>query len=111
MAFLHSQNPAVTHGDLRPSHIMVTENLDLKIANYGLRDSVLAFKIQKSFFDVMYTAPEVLRQGGFGGNQPEESIKKADVYSFAMILAHIVTRNLPFQVANVMRLGHKVIFC
>jgi hypothetical protein len=109
MAFLHSQNPVVAHGNLRPSHIMVTENLDLKIANYGLRDSVLAFKAQKYFSDVMYTAPEVLKQGGYGTNQSEEMIKQADVYSFAMTMTHIVTRSLPFQETNVMKLGQKVL--
>ncbi|CEL93395.1 unnamed protein product [Vitrella brassicaformis CCMP3155] len=94
MAYLHEQG--VLHCDLKSSNIVVSNNWDIKICDFGLssplRDYDRKFhmtcpKMLGAVGTHHWMAPEVLRG--------DEFTQAADVYSFGMILWEMVCRQIP----------------
>ncbi|XP_022162980.1 atrial natriuretic peptide receptor 1 [Myzus persicae] len=112
MCYLHSSELR-SHGGLKSSNCVVDSRFVLKIADFGLRslrnnhtnesnsDSD-SYAYWKGF---LWTAPELLRIR----HPPPEGTPKADVYSFAVIVHEIVTRQGPFYLGNVESLSPKEI--
>lgn len=81
MAYLHNLKPAVMHNDLRAANILVDENFQAKISDFGLSGRQ---KFISSSSRWPWTAPEI-----FGGSP--HSVK-TDVYSFGVLLIEMYTR-------------------
>lgn len=68
MHFIHKCN--IIHRDIKPSNILITENLEVKIADFGLSRSFKAFETEKygkyrrpmssSCFTRVYRPPEAI---------------------------------------------------
>ncbi|EGD76827.1 TKL/DICTY4 protein kinase [Salpingoeca rosetta] len=83
MRYIHNLKPPVVHGDLKAKNVLVDGNFKAKIADFGLS--------QKRRFGCgtpYWMAPEVLRGG--------EVTREADVYSFAITVYEIYSRQDPF---------------
>ncbi|XP_025416867.1 atrial natriuretic peptide receptor 1-like isoform X4 [Sipha flava] len=112
MCYLHSSELR-SHGGLKSSNCVVDSRFVLKIADFGLRslrnnhtnesnsDSD-SYAYWKAF---LWTAPELLRLS----HPPPEGTQKGDVYSFAIIVHEIVTRQGPFYLGNIEPLSPKEI--
>ena len=93
MMYLHSRD--ILHGNLKPSSIFFDEKLLPKIGDFGFvtknrNFQSMSFQSTSGMKDLpTYLAPEVI--------QLNEYTKKADVYSFAMIVYEIVTLEKPFK--------------
>ncbi|KAL9280565.1 putative CBL-interacting serine/threonine-protein kinase 25 CAMK-CAMKL-CHK1 family [Arabidopsis thaliana] len=101
--FCHSRG--VSHRDLKPENLLVDENGDLKVSDFGL--SALPEQIlQDGLLHTQcgtpaYVAPEVLRKKGYDG-------AKADIWSCGVILYVLLAGFLPFQDENLMKMYQKI---
>ncbi|CAL0325915.1 unnamed protein product [Lupinus luteus] len=100
--FCHSRG--VTHRDLKPENLLLDENEDLKVSDFGLS----ALPEQKRSDGMLltpcgtpaYVAPEVLKKKGYDGS-------KADIWSCGVVLYALVCGYLPFEGENLMRIYRK----
>ncbi|XWS17866.1 hypothetical protein CRYUN_Cryun33cG0105300 [Craigia yunnanensis] len=101
--FCHSRG--VSHRDLKPENLLLDENEDLKISDFGL--SALPEQLRNDGLlhtqcgTPAYVAPEVLRKKGYDGS-------KADIWSCGVILYVLLAGFLPFQDDNMMQMYRKV---
>lgn len=101
--FCHSRG--VSHRDLKPENLLLDENGDLKVSDFGLsalpeqhwNDGLLHTQCGTP----AYVAPEVLRKKGYDG-------AKADIWSCGVILFVLLAGYLPFQNANLMKMYVKI---
>ncbi|KAM9950386.1 hypothetical protein ACTFIT_011636 [Dictyostelium discoideum] len=93
MNYLHCCDPIVIHRDLKSHNLLVDEHYRVKISDFGLSTRFKKHLDKKTAMTPVgtpcWTAPEVLR------NDPYT--EKADVFSFAIVLWEIVTREDPYQ--------------
>ncbi|CAK9182880.1 unnamed protein product [Ilex paraguariensis] len=101
--FCHSRG--VSHRDLKPENLLLDENGDLKISDFGL--SALPEQLRNDGLlhtqcgTPAYVSPEVLRRKGYDG-------AKADIWSCGVILYVLLAGFLPFQDENLMNMYRKV---
>lgn len=82
LVYLHSLLPVVCYGNLKSSNVLLTDDLQAKLSNFGLHQATSADDT------LLWTAPEVLRGEDFSA--------KADIYAFGVILAELDTGLPPY---------------
>ncbi|WJX16182.1 CBL-interacting serine/threonine-protein kinase 16 [Trifolium repens] len=101
--YCHSRG--VSHRDLKPENMLLDENGDLKVSDFGL--SALPEQLRQDGLlhtqcgTPAYVAPEVVRKRGYSGF-------KADTWSCGVILYALLAGFLPFQHENLMSMYNKV---
>lgn len=90
--YLHSRNPPVVHRDIKSVNLLVDEHFIVKVADFGLSKAIPADKTQTNtrIGTLNWLAPEVLAESA-------PYTKKADVFSFGMVLWEMVTGETPFH--------------
>jgi len=103
MLYMHSFDPPIIHRDLKTPNVLVTEDLTLRVADFGFaRVRADSLHMTGMRGTGAWMAPEV-----FEGKPYTELV---DVFSYGIILWEIWSRQRPYpdiQFANV--LGHKVV--
>jgi serine/threonine protein kinase len=96
--FLHKNG--MTHRDLKGDNILI-HNGKYKIADFGfsIDDSVM----QSMLGTPLYMAPEIIERPG------EAYTNKVDVWSLAVILYNLLTKEFPFYSSHRMKLYQKII--
>lgn len=93
MSYLHSRNPIVIHRDLKSLNILITDDWNSKITDFGLSRLSAEHNTNAMMTGQIGTfhwmAPEVISGTIYSA--------KADVYSFAIIAWEILTRETPFM--------------
>ncbi|KAJ6915280.1 hypothetical protein NC651_017315 [Populus alba x Populus x berolinensis] len=101
--YCHSRG--VYHRDLKPENLLLDEDENLKISDFGLSALPEQFRqdglLHTQCGTPAYVAPEVLRKKGYDGS-------KADIWSCGVILYVLLAGFLPFQDENVMKMYRKV---
>ncbi|KAJ6915281.1 hypothetical protein NC651_017315 [Populus alba x Populus x berolinensis] len=99
------QHRGVYHRDLKPENLLLDEDENLKISDFGLSALPEQFRqdglLHTQCGTPAYVAPEVLRKKGYDGS-------KADIWSCGVILYVLLAGFLPFQDENVMKMYRKV---
>ncbi|KAK4374701.1 hypothetical protein RND71_005378 [Anisodus tanguticus] len=101
--FCHSRG--VYHRDLKPENLLLDENENLKVSDFGL--SALSEQLRSDGLlhtqcgTPAYVAPEVLRKKGYDG-------AKSDIWSCGVILYVLLAGFLPFKHENLMKMYRKV---
>ncbi|KAK4795458.1 hypothetical protein SAY86_013452 [Trapa natans] len=103
VAFCHVRG--VFHRDLKPENLLLDENGDLKVSDFGL--SAVSDQIrQDGLFHTFcgtpaYVAPEVLARKGY-------LAAKVDIWSCGVILFVLMAGYLPFHDQNIMAMYKKI---
>ncbi|KAG7536262.1 Protein kinase domain [Arabidopsis suecica] len=103
VSFCHFRG--VYHRDLKPENLLLDENGNLKVSDFGL--SAVSDQIrQDGLFHTFcgtpaYVAPEVLARKGYDG-------AKVDIWSCGVILFVLMAGFLPFHDRNVMAMYKKI---
>lgn len=102
--YCHSRG--VSHRDLKPENLLLDDNENLKISDFGLS----ALPEQLRYDGLLHTqcgtpayvAPEVLRKKGYDGS-------KADIWSCGVVLYVLLAGFLPFQHENLITMYNRVL--
>lgn len=103
VGFCHARG--VYHRDLKPENLLLDDNGDLKVSDFGL--SAVSDQIrQDGLFHTFcgtpaYVAPEVLARKGYDA-------AKVDIWSCGIILFVLMAGYLPFQDQNIMVMYKKI---
>ncbi len=106
MALDSAYRQGIIHRDIKPANIMVAENDEPKIADFGLalnmnkdmdRDSTFIMGVGSP----AYMSPEQIK--GYPLNQ------KTDLYSLGVVLFQLLTGRLPFRAANQATLVYRIV--
>ncbi|KAL5707519.1 cAMP-dependent protein kinase [Ranunculus cassubicifolius] len=101
--FCHSRG--VFHRDLKPENLLLDENGDLKVSDFGLSAVSEQMKTDGLFHTFCgtpaYVAPEVLGRKGY-------EAAKVDIWSCGVILFVLMAGYLPFQDQNIMVMYKKI---
>ncbi|KAL3522505.1 hypothetical protein ACH5RR_015339 [Cinchona calisaya] len=101
--FCHSQG--VYHRDLKPENLLLDENGNLKVSDFGL-SALYETRRQDGLLHTIcgtpaYVAPEVINKKGYDG-------EKADIWSCGVILFVLLAGYLPFHDTNLMEMYRKI---
>jgi 5'-AMP-activated protein kinase catalytic alpha subunit len=101
--YCHSQG--VYHRDLKPENLLLDENENLKVSDFGL-SALSDSKGQDGLLHTTcgtpaYVAPEVISKRGYDG-------AKSDIWSCGVILFVLVAGYLPFHGSNLMEMYRKI---
>lgn len=93
MSYLHSSKPTIIHRDLKTLNLLVTANLRVKVADFGLSQQGLVTSAFVNSANIMgtpaYIAPELILGKPFN--------ERVDVYSFGIVLWEMHTHAMPFS--------------
>ncbi|CAL5189791.1 unnamed protein product [Lathyrus oleraceus] len=101
--FCHSRG--VYHRDIKPENILLDENEDLKVSDFGL-SAFAESKRQDGLLHTTcgtpaYVAPEVIKRKGYDG-------AKADIWSCGVVLFVLLAGYVPFNDSNLMEMYRKI---
>lgn len=91
-AIAHAHENGIVHRDIKPQNIMVDENGDVKVTDFGIATSLNATALTQTnsvLGTVHYLSPEQAR-GGI-------ATAKSDLYSLGIVLYELLTGELPFS--------------
>lgn len=95
MKYLHERN--IIHRDLKSPNILINQNFDVKITDFGLAKSVsqIAETLNTDrgiIGTIPWTAPEYIDE-----NRKGERNEKGDVFSFGVIIWELIKLEFPWQ--------------
>ncbi|KAL6640561.1 hypothetical protein ACP70R_021684 [Stipagrostis hirtigluma subsp. patula] len=101
--YCHSRG--VYHRDLKPENLLLDENENLKVSDFGL-SALSDSKGQDGLLHTTcgtpaYVAPEVISKTGYDG-------AKSDIWSCGVVLFVLLSGYLPFQGPNLMEMYRKI---
>ncbi|KAF8026376.1 hypothetical protein BT93_F2997 [Corymbia citriodora subsp. variegata] len=101
--FCHSRG--VYHRDLKPENLLLDENGDLKVSDFGLSALCESRRpdglLHTTCGTPAYVAPEVINKKGYDG-------AKADIWSCGVVLFVLMAGYLPFHDANLMDMYRRI---
>uniref|UniRef100_A0A7N0UV17 non-specific serine/threonine protein kinase n=1 Tax=Kalanchoe fedtschenkoi TaxID=63787 RepID=A0A7N0UV17_KALFE len=101
--YCHSRG--VYHRDLKPENLLLDENDNLKVSDFGLSALVETRRLDGLLHTTCgtpaYVAPEVIDRKGYDG-------VKADIWSCGVVLYVLLAGFLPFHDSNLMQMYRKI---
>jgi serine/threonine protein kinase len=95
--YLHSFSTPIIHRDLKPQNILLDENLNAKISDFGISKYFNKINItQEQKGTPVYQSPEQYPQN----NKPFVG-KEADIYGFGSIIYEIILEKIPWTLEKI----------
>jgi non-specific serine/threonine protein kinase len=106
LALDHAFKNGIIHRDIKPANIMIDDQDNVKITDFGLAMNIRKQSDEDSTFIMgvgspAYMSPEQIK--AYPLNQ------KTDLYSLGVVLFHLLTGRLPFRAKNPAQLIYKII--
>lgn len=92
LTYLHSLQPVVVHRDLKSKNIVLNEDYDAKLTDFGVSREREDMTMTAGVGTSLWMAPEVMM-----GKRYDE---KADVFSFGVVLSEMSTHEMPYADAS-----------
>ncbi|RLN74353.1 hypothetical protein BBJ28_00008614, partial [Nothophytophthora sp. Chile5] len=92
LTYLHSLAPPVIHRDLKSSNILLSNDLDAKLTDFGISRERIARTMTAGVGTAMWMAPELMLSGKYDD--------KVDVFSFGVVLSELDSHSLPYSRAK-----------
>eukprot|EP00644_Phytophthora_capsici_P002565 jgi/Phyca11/106045/e_gw1.11.157.1 len=92
LAYLHSLTPSVIHRDLKSRNILLSENEDAKLADFGASRERVDRTMTAGVGTSLWIAPEVM--------MGERYDDKADMFSFGVVLSELDSQQNPYANAK-----------
>lgn len=87
LAFAHQHK--ILHRDIKPGNIMISEDDQVKVADFGLARPITGEAEENPFGTPDYAAPEILGKGGVD--------QRADIFAAGVVLYEMLTGRVPQQ--------------
>ncbi|KAJ0395429.1 hypothetical protein ATCC90586_005049 [Pythium insidiosum] len=100
LTYLHSLQPVVVHRDLKSKNVLLTQDFDAKLTDFGVSRERADNTMTAGVGSSLWMAPEVML-----GERYDE---KADVFSFGVVLSELDTLKLPYAHAVEPGTGRKL---
>ena len=106
LALDHAYRQGIVHRDIKPANILVDDEDNVKITDFGLALNI-GKRVEEDSTFIMgvgspaYMSPEQIKS--YPLNQ------KTDLYSLGVVLFHLLAGRLPFRAANAAQLVYKII--
>eukprot|EP01130_Rhizamoeba_saxonica_P013825 TRINITY_DN5942_c0_g1_i1.p1 TRINITY_DN5942_c0_g1~~TRINITY_DN5942_c0_g1_i1.p1 ORF type:complete len:739 (+),score=139.65 TRINITY_DN5942_c0_g1_i1:112-2217(+) len=93
MNYLHNYDPPIIHRDLKSENILVTSGYKCKVTDFGLAKFDSGMARSHTFCGTIpWLSPEIFSGEGY--------TRKADVYSYGIVIWEILTQNEPYHGKN-----------
>jgi serine/threonine protein kinase len=103
-ALHYANSRGVIHRDIKPSNIMLTQDSDVRIIDFGIalvRDSDIS-RIEGIAGSPSYMSPEQV--------QSFELTNSSDLYSLGAVMYELLTGCRPFRAGNLQKLLHQIVY-
>ncbi|KAL3666678.1 hypothetical protein V7S43_008307 [Phytophthora oleae] len=101
LTYLHSLSPIVIHRDLKSKNVLLTEDLDAKLTDFGASRERQEQTMTAGVGTMLWMAPEVM--------MAEHYDEKADIFSFGVLLSELDLQSLPYAHARIDAAGKKAL--
>ncbi|MFK8015555.1 MAG: serine/threonine protein kinase [Gammaproteobacteria bacterium] len=103
-ALNYAANRGVVHRDIKPSNIMLTNNSDVRIVDFGIAINANSdhSQIRGIAGSPSYMSPEQV--------QSADITHRSDVYSLGAVMYELLTGRRPFRADNLAKLLHKIVY-
>ncbi|ETI49115.1 TKL protein kinase [Phytophthora nicotianae] len=93
LTYLHSLAPIVIHRDLKSKNVLLTEELDAKLTDFGVSRERQENTMTAGVGTMLWMAPEVMMADHYD--------EKADIFSFGVMLSELDLHSLPYSHARI----------
>jgi serine/threonine protein kinase len=103
-ALHYAHSRGVIHRDIKPSNIMLTQDGDVRIIDFGIAlvaDSEIS-RIEGIAGSPSYMSPEQV--------QSMELTNRSDLYSLGAVMYELLTGTRPFRAGNLAKLLHQIVY-
>ncbi|MFO7277742.1 MAG: serine/threonine-protein kinase [Pseudomonadota bacterium] len=103
-ALHYAHSRGVIHRDIKPSNIMLTQDSDVRIIDFGIAlvaDSEIS-RIEGIAGSPSYMSPEQV--------QSAELTNRSDLYSLGAVMYELLTGHRPFRAGNLQKLLHQIVY-
>eukprot|EP00923_Selenidium_pygospionis_P047787 GHVN01082435.1.p1 GENE.GHVN01082435.1~~GHVN01082435.1.p1 ORF type:complete len:798 (+),score=82.40 GHVN01082435.1:2143-4536(+) len=96
LTYLHGLNPKVVHKDIKTNNILVDEQLNLKLCDFGDAEEMKSEFVQRyTAATWQYAPPEII--GADDPSCPEGTTEKVDVWALGCVFLEICLAATPFK--------------